>query len=154
MRRAALHVGMFPPPTVALPQHRFGSAPLALPRVKSEKRKHVLLNNAPPLQAVHPVATARGAVNRISRSAHLNYILWRRSPCTFLSHSALPKYLSDFLSPQRQALSSASCAFGFFPTQSQGRSESQNPDRHHPISKCPLASRKMGTILGMNQKSR
>src|ERR1039458_7345916 len=73
MCRVALYVGIFPVPALAFPQHHLGSAPLALPRIKSQNRKQVPLKRAPPLQAVHPVATARGAENHFSRSTHLNY---------------------------------------------------------------------------------
>ena len=120
MRRAVLYVDMFSAPAVAFPQHHFGSAPLALPRVKSESWKHVLLKNAPPFDAIHSVAMTRGAVNQVSRSADLNDLPWLRASCNFFSHGALPNYSSDLPSPARQAHSTASYAVGFFPDTAAG----------------------------------
>ena len=143
---AALVGVVLPAPPIAFPQHHLGSATLAMPRVKSEIRKHALLKNAPPLGTVHPVATARGAADRVTRSAHLNRIPCRRSPCALVGHVfSPPNHSPDMPSPLRQVLRSASCSVGFFPTQWQGRWETESPGGHYLIPKIRFVGRKKVT---------
>ena len=98
----ALSIGLRPPSPIPLSNHHVGSAPLALPRVKSEHWIDAPPEKAPPLRAVNSVAPTCRATHHVPVVAYPDKTGCGRSSFAFLSHPAL-QYSSDSSSPARRS---------------------------------------------------